>query len=162
MAVCSSRGPALWLLRTRWRGYGFLVAPLGGGSGKKNKRSHPGRSGKGRRKSGPLRPLPGTELPGTEARKGRPLTADLPGDRPAFSPRVRPLSWRILDSTFWFAATKLHEVFPEFFCIFWPLKANLSALRPSCAHLTLCRPRESELLVVRRVIYIRKSLGPCL
>lgn len=36
MATCSSRGPALWLLRTRWRGYGFLVAPLGGGSGKKN------------------------------------------------------------------------------------------------------------------------------
>lgn len=104
MAVCGSRGPALRHLRTRWRGHRFLVAPLGGGLGeKKIKEATQEGAGKGA-KAGPLRPLPGTELPGTEARKGRPLTADLPGDRPASRSRVRPLSWgRILDSTFWFA-----------------------------------------------------------
>lgn len=104
MEACGSWGPALLNLRMPWRGHRFLVALLGCGSGWGGLgvgESHPGRSGKGRRKTSLPRPLPGTELPGTEARKGRPLTADLPGDRPASRPHVWPPSWgRILDSMF--------------------------------------------------------------
>lgn len=126
-------------------------------------------AGKGA-KAGLLRPLPGTELPGTEARKGRPLTADLPGDRPASRSRVRPLSWgRILDSTFWFATKSYTEWihlptpgFPEFFCcwfFFFPLKANLSSLRPSCAHLTLQSERTRSLCPAAGHLH-KKASGP--
>lgn len=87
MAVCSSRGPALWLLRTRRRGYGFLVAPLGGGSGKKKiKEATQEGAGKGAERVARRAPSPELNCPELRLERGAPSQQIFLGTAPPLVP----------------------------------------------------------------------------